>query len=464
MKLLNTLTKQHDLTQGDPGKGILMFSIPLLLGNLAQQFYNTVDAIVVSRYVGDTALGAVGISGPAINLLIMVFVAISTGSSVLVGQFYGAQDRENLNKTIGSIFVLSIISGIIVTIVSVLLTEPILHLLNTPEEMFVMAADYLRTIFWGILILALYNLLTAALRALGDSFTPLLFLLVSTIINIVLDIVFVKYFNLSTFGVAIATVIAQSVSAILCIFRLRSLKDIFDMDRKYLVYNKQIAKRIFKIGLPNAATQAIFSTAMIVIQSLTNSFGPLIITANTAVMRVDGFVMMPNFTFGIASTTFTAQNIGANKLDRVKQGANAAIKIGLITSTILSLLIVLFGREVTMIFSNTPEIIDYASQFMRILAIGYIAFTATQVYGGVMRGAGDTITPMWISIITVVLLRTPLAYLLVHLSKTAANPMGDPTMIFVGHAISWVTGSLLTVLAYRSGRWKKHLSDNLKVE
>ncbi|NMD38046.1 MAG: MATE family efflux transporter [Christensenellaceae bacterium] len=464
MKLFNTLTKQHDLTKGDPAKNILIFSIPLLIGNLAQQLYNTVDAIVVSHYIGDIALGAVGISGPAINLLIMIFVAISTGSSVLVGQFYGAEDRDNLNKTIGSIFILALIFGLIVTIISVLITEPVLYLLNTPEEMFTMATDYLRTIFWGITSLALYNLLTAALRALGDSFYPLLFLLVSTIVNIILDIIFVKYFHLGTFGVAIATVIAQSVSAILCIFRLKSLKDIFDMDRKYLIYNPKITKRIFKIGLPNAATQGIFSTAMIVIQSLTNSFGPLVITANTAVMRVDGFVMMPNFTFGIASTTFTAQNIGAKRLDRVREGAKATIKIGLITSTFLSLLIVIFGKEVTMIFSNTPEIIDYASKFMRILSLGYIAFTATQVFGGVMRGSGDTITPMWISIISVVLLRTPLAYLLVHLSKTAANPMGNPSMIFLGHVISWITGSILTVLAYKSGRWKRRLKDTLMIE
>ena len=457
MKFLNTLTKQHDLTKGNPGKSILMFSIPLLLGNLAQQLYNTVDAIVVSKYVGDIALGAVGISGPAINLLIMVFVAISTGSSVLVGQYYGAQDRENLNKTIGSIFVLSIASGIIVTIISVLLAEPILHLLNTPPEMFALASDYLRTIFYGILSMALYNLLTATIRALGDSFTPLIFLLVSTIINIVLDIVFVKYFNLSTFGVAIATVIAQSVSAVLCILRLKALKDIFDLDKKYIKFNKQISARIFKIGLPTAATQAIFSTAMIVIQSLTNSFGALIITANTAVMRVDSFVMMPNFTFGIASTTFTAQNIGANKLDRVKEGANSAIKIGLITSITLSLLIVVFGDKVISIFSSTHEIIEYSSKFMKVLSLGYIAFTATQVYGGVMRGAGDTVTPMWISIISVVVLRTPLAYLLVNLSKTALNPAGDPTMIFIGLSISWIAGSLMTIFAYRSGVWKKHL-------
>lgn len=451
------ILKQQDFTEGNVGKQIILFSIPLLIGNITQQLYNTVDAIVVSKYVGDTALGAVGAASPLINFLIMVYVAISTGASVLVSQYYGAKDREKLSRTIGTTYLLVFISSIFLMIISYVSTDAILKLLNTPEDIFHLSSVYTKTVFIGILSMALYNVFMANLRALGDSIFPLVALLISTVINIILDIIFVKFLNLSTFGVAIATVIAQSISAIMCYLKVRTLKHIYDQGFKYVRYDKLIVRQILGLGLPNACTQGIFSLSMMFLQGLTNSFGSLIVTANTAVVRIDGFVMQPNFTFGIASTTFTAQNIGAKKIDRVYEGASKTLFYGLIVSITLALCLVFFGGQLASIFTQTQIIIDYAAKFMRVLAIGYVAFTATQVYGGVMRGAGDSLTPMWISIFSIVILRTPLAFLLVHLSKTPSTPLGDPTMVNVSLAISWVTSSLLTIFFYKKGIWKKRI-------
>ena len=451
-------SKAVDLTTGDPMKEIINFSIPLLLGNLAQQLYNTVDAIVVSRNVGDNALAAVGVSQPFISFLIIVFVAIATGAGVLVGQYYGAKDRELIGRTISTCNVLILITSVVFTIIALVTIRPMLTLLNTPIEIFDMAYDYMFTIFLGLIFLSSYNMLTGMLRALGDSVFPLTALLVSTVINIFLDILFVSRFHWNTFGVAFATVISQGISAIMCIIRLNSMKEVFDISKKPFAYDRGIAKTILKIGFPNAITQGVFSIAMLLIQGLYNSFGSSVVTANTTVMRIDSFVMLPTFTFGIASTTFTAQNVGARKFDRVREGAVATLKIGLSTAITLSLLIFIFGRDIAKIFTDTDVVLDLCSEFIRVLSIGYVLFVLTQVFGGVMRGAGNSVTPMWISIFSVVILRTPLAYILVELSKTVAAPLGNPVMINVAHSISWCVGGILRTIMFKRGAWKKRIN------
>lgn len=449
--------KSLDLTIGIPSKRILEFSIPLLIGNIAQQLYGTVDAIVVSNYIGDNALGAVGLSQPFINFLIIVFIAIATGAGVLVGQYYGAEDKILLSTTIKTCITLTLLSSIVLTIVSTISVKPMLNLLNTPAELFDMAYDYMITIFLGLICLSFYNIITGILRAIGDSIFPLIALIVSTIINIILDILFISKFNLGTFGVAFATVISQAISGVLCLIRLNSMKDIYNSSGPILQYDKHIIRNILHIGFPNAITQGVFSIAMLLIQGLYNSFGSAVVTANTTVMRIDGFIMQPTFTFGIAATTFTTQNVGARKLDRVHEGAKVTLKMGLILSTSLSLIIFIWGRDIARIFSNTEYILNLCSQYIRVLSLGYILFVFTQVFGGVMRGAGNSITPMWISIFTVVILRTPLAYILVILSKTSNMPLGNPVMINLAHSISWCVGGIITTIIYKRGTWKNKI-------
>lgn len=444
-----------DMTEGRPWEKIVLFTLPMLLGNIAQQLYNTVDSIVVGKYVGDNALAAVGSAGPILNLLLVLFMGISVGAGVMVSQYFGAREREELSVTVGNCITLTAISSLIIMGIGAVVIRPLLRLLDTPESIIDWCASYLFILIMGIAGCAFYNILTGVLRGLGDSVSALLYLLVATVGNIVLDLFFVAVLHMGVAGVALATVLAQALSAILCIFKLCRMTDIFDLRWRYLKISGRHTLTIIRLGLPSGLTQAIFSCAMIIIQSLTNSFGEMVIAANVIIMRVDGFAMMPNFSFGTAMTTYAGQNIGARRMDRVEQGSRQGTLIAVGTSAVITCLIVLFGKYLMGIFTNTAELVTLSANMMRILAVGYIAMAVTQSLSGVMRGAGDTMTPMWISIITTVVIRVPLAYGISYFTRTPELPNGSYTCIFISLLISWLAGALLTFAFYLKGSWKK---------
>ena len=444
----------QDLTQGSPMRGLIQFSVPLLIGNLAQQLYNTVDSIVVGKYVGDNALAAVGASGPLLNLLLVLFMGIATGATIMVSQYFGARQQDLLSTTVGNTITLTVLSSIFIMILGPLITHPLMSLINTPAEIYQDSCNYLIIIFLGIIGIAGYNILAGVLRGLGDSFMPLVYLVIACLLNIVLDLLFVVVFHWGVAGVAIATSISQIVSGILCLIRLLNMKEIVVVPLSSLRLHKELVLRLTKLGVPSGLAQAIFSLAAIVVQSLTNSFETAVITASIIVMRVDGFAMMPNFTFGTAMTTYAGQNIGAGKIDRVHEGTKAGMKLGLIVSTMLTILILLFGRILMSWFTNTQSIIDLGFHMMCILAVGYIAMSVTQGLSGVMRGAGDTMTPMWISFITTVVIRVPIAYGIAFLTRSPEQPAGNPDCLYISLMISWVLGALITYFCYRRGKWK----------
>lgn len=443
-----------DMTEGQPGKQIVAFMIPMLLGNIAQQLYNTVDSIIVGRFVGDNALAAVGSAGPILNLLLVLFVGISVGAGIMVSQYFGARQREELSRAIGCCMTMTAVASVIVMVLAPLISKPLLRLLNTPDSIINWCSSYLTILFIGIAGCAFYNILGGVLRGLGDSVSALIYLLVATVINIVLDYVFVAYFNMGVSGVALATVIAQFVSAILSFLKLRKMRDVFDMEKQYLIPQKTYLKNLLRLGLPSGATQAILSASMIIVQSLTNSFGELVIAANVIVMRVDGFAMMPAFSFGTAMTTYAGQNIGARKMDRVMKGAKEGTLIGIATSTAITILILLFGRYLMAVFTDTPTLVETSYNMMKILAVGYIAMAVTQCLAGVMRGAGDTLTPMWISIVQTVVIRIPLAYGIAYFTRTPESPIGSSICIFISLLIAWIIGALMTMFFFHRGRWK----------
>lgn len=455
LELMKKLFAPVDMTQGRPGKQIVAFTIPMLLGNIAQQLYNTVDSIIVGRFVGDNALAAVGSAGPILNLLLVLFVGISVGAGIMVSQYFGAKQREELSKTIGCCITMTLIATLIVMAITPLVTRPLLKLLNTPDSIMDWCYSYLMILFIGIAGSAFYNILSGILRGLGDSVSALVYLLVATVINIVLDYVFVAYFDMGVAGVALATVIAQWVSAGLAFLKLRKMSDIFDMKLTYLKPEGKYMSNLVKLGLPSGITQAIFSMSMIVVQSLTNSFGETFIAANVIVMRVDGFAMMPAFSFGTAMTTFAGQNIGARRMDRVAQGTKEGTGIAVGTSAVITILILLFGRNLMEIFTETPELVELSYNIMKVLAVGYIAMEVTQCLSGVMRGAGDTVTPMWISMITTVAIRVPLAYGIAYATRSPELPNGNSACIYVSLLISWLLGACITAISFKIGRWKK---------
>ncbi len=455
--MIKNLNQPIDLTVGTPWKGLLKFTLPMLIGNIAQQLYSTVDSIVVGKYIGDNALAAVGSALPIVNLFLVLFIGISAGASIMVAQYVGAKNRESLSHTIGSSITATAIACVILIAAVLPFLEKIVVLLKTPTEIQTDCYNYLAISLIGIMGMAYYNILSGLLRGLGDSFAALVYLLVATAINVFLDIYFVADWglNMGVAGVALATIVAQIVSSILCYIRLTKMKEYYDFGVRYLKPKAYFIKTLVKLGLPAGLTQAIFSSAMIIVQSLTNQFGSELIAANVIVMRVDGFAMMPNFSFGTALTTYAGQNIGAKKLDRVKQGAKQGTLMAVLCSATVTLVILIFGKYLMGMFTDTPELIEKSQYIMTILAAGYIAVAVTQSLSGIMRGAGDTMTPMWISLITTVIIRVPLAYGISYLTATEELAYGRFECIPVSLLSSWLIGALLTVIFYRFGNWKK---------
>lgn len=454
MNQLKKLFAPVDMTVGKPWEDIVIFTVPMLVGNIAQQLYNTVDSVVVGQFVGDNALAAVGSAGPILNLLIVLFVGISVGAGIMVSQYLGARNREALSMTIGTCIVLTGIASCLVMVFATVAVRPMLELLNTPESIIGWCTSYLRILFIGVAGCAYYNILSGILRGLGDSMSALLYLLVASGLNIVLDLFFVVKMDMGVSGVALATAIAQGISALLCLWRLTKLKELFELKWKYIRLFRDHVKNIIRLGVPSGLTQAIMSMSMLVVQSLTNSFGELFIAANVIVMRVDGFAMMPNFSFGTAMTTYAGQNVGAGKYDRVMKGARQGTGIAVGTAAVIVVLILAFGRQLMQIFTDTPELVELSMNMMRILAAGYIAVAVTQTLSGVMRGAGDTMTPMWISMVSTVLIRVPLAYGLVYLTKTPQHPQGERACLFISLLIAWVLGAVITGIFYKRGKWR----------
>ncbi|HCX79233.1 MAG TPA: MATE family efflux transporter, partial [Firmicutes bacterium] len=357
MANIRGLFAARDLTQGTPWKRIVEFTIPMLIGNIAQQLYNTADSIIVGRYIGDNALASVGSAGPILHLLLVLFVGIAVGAGIMVAQYFGAKDRENLSRTIGTCITLTAITSGIIMVIGPLVSRPLLELLNTPPSIIDWCAGYLNIFFLGIAGFSYYNILAGVLRGLGDSVSALVFLLISTVLNVGLDILFVSRFGMGVPGVALATVLAQGVSAVFCLFKLMRMTESFDLKWSMLIPSRELSLTVMKLGLPSGVTQAIFSLAMIVVQSLTNSFGELVIACNVIVMRVDGFAMMPNFSFGSAMTTFTGQNIGAQKMDLVIKGSKQGTLIAVAVSASITAVLLVFGHYLMNVFTDTPELV-----------------------------------------------------------------------------------------------------------
>lgn len=444
-----------DMTVGSPWKSIAIFTLPMLVGNIAQQLYSTVDSIVVGQEIGDNALAAVGSAAPVLNMLLALFIGISAGTNIMVSQYFGAKNREGLSYSIGNSITVTAAACLLLIAVASPLIRPALVLLKTPPSIIDWCAEYLMVCLVGMAGMAYYNILSGVLRGLGDSISALIYLLVATVLNIGLDIFFVKVVGIGVAGVAVATVISQFVSSALCLIKLSRMRDCFDFGLRFLKPKKQYVKTIIRLGIPSGLTQAIFSSAMIIVQSLTNCFGEQFIAANVVTMRVDGFAMMPNFSFGTALTTYAGQNVGAGLYDRVTKGAKQGTLMAVGCSATITGVILIFGKNLMRVFSETDELVEMSYYLMTILAVGYIAVAVTQSLSGIMRGAGDTMTPMWISLITTVAIRVPIAYGISYLTRTAELPYGRSECIQISLLSSWVIGAILTAIFYAAGRWKK---------
>ncbi len=456
---VRALFAPQDMTEGKPWRRIAGFAFPMLIGNFAQQLYNTVDAVVVGRSRwGYNALAAVGNASPVLFLLLALFVGISTGAGILVSQYYGAKNRERLEKTIGNCITITMIASVFVMIVGPLITGPLLRMVNTLPEIYDDCKAYLDIYFIGIAGFFLYNILAGILRGLGDSFSALMFLFICAALNVIGDLLLVD--SMGVAGVSLATVISQAISAVFCLWKLMHLKDVFTLNWKNMKPRKEYIGAIIRLGVPSGITQAIMSMGGMIVQSLINSFqDAMFVACNVMVMRVDGYAMMPNFSFGQALSTFAGQNVGAGKLDRVKEGTRQGTLMSFLTAMILVPLIVICGPWLMELFTpDNPELVNMAMGMLYILAPGYVAVSITQCLQGVVRGAGDTMSPMWISFGTTVVLRIPLAYLLVAATRNMGYPvLTQQKMVFLSMLICWMAGLILTVIVYRKGKWRQRI-------
>ena len=450
-----TSEQQNPLAVDKISSLILRFSVPSIIAMLVSAVYNIADQLFIGNAVGTLGNAATNIAFPLAMMCTGLGLLFGIGGAASFNLHMGAGKKEKAPYFVGNAITMLLTVGILLFVITELFLNPLLVGFGSPADVLPLARQYVRVTAIGFPFLILTIGSGHLIRADGSPKMAMFVNISGAGINIVLDIVFVSQFHMGVAGVAYASVNAQAISAALCMWRLMRMTDIFDFRPKYLKMKKQYSMEIIRLGLPSGITQAIFSMAMVIVQSLTNSFGEMVIAANVIIMRVDGFAMMPNFSFGTAMTTYAGQNVGARRMDRVEQGAKQGTLIAVGTSTTITLLIVIFGHHLMGIFTNTTELVTLSANMMKILAVGYIAMAITQSLSGVMRGAGDTMTPMWISMVVTVVIRVPLAYGLAFLTRTPELPNGRYQVLWISMLVSWCMGALLTLIFYKKGNWKK---------
>ncbi|MCY7007523.1 MATE family efflux transporter [Fusobacterium simiae] len=429
-----------DLTQGDELKTIIYFSLPILMGNIFQQIYNISDAIIIGNFLGKESLAAVGSSYQINVLIIAISIGISLGTSILISQCFGAKNIEKLKNAVNTGFIFSIILSFIITIFGFILSNRILILINVPENLLLNSNIYLKIIFIGVIPTFAYNSLTNILKGIGDSKTPTYILIVTVILNIILDIFFIAIMNYGISGAAIATVISQFISFILCFFYVRLKYSNLIFSKIYFSIDFNILKEILTIGMSAMLQQVLISIGFIVIQILVNSFGTDCIAAFISASRIDAFAELPSINLGQALIIFVAQNYGAKKMDRIIKGGKESLILGIIFSIITSIIIFIFPTFFISIFNKNPEIIFIGNQYLRTVSAFYIVFCLMQILNGLLLGYGKSFVPLIASITSFCMFQIPMAILL---SKTSLRYNG----IWIAAPIGW-TGGMLIRLCY----------------
>ena len=440
--------KNLDMTEGRISKQIILYAIPLLLGNILQQLYNAFDAIVVGNFVSNEALAAVGASGPMINMIIAFFIGMATGASVLISQFFGAKDAKGMHDAVHTAMLLSLIIGLILAVVGVTAAETLLGWMSTPPEVVADALTYLRIFFYGMPALIVYNMGAAVLTAVGDSKRPLYFLAISAFINITGNLIFVNVFHMGIAGVAYSTIIAEAISAVLVVITLCRSNGNHRLILRELKISGTIVKRVAQIGLPGGLQQAIISGSNIMVQSYINRLGAPIAAGYSADIKVDAFIMLPTMTMALAATTFVGQNLGAKNVKRARQGVKVSLGLGLAVTFMISVLVLVFQNPLLRIFSPDPQIVGYGAQFMRVFVPSYICLCFTQIIPGALRGAGDVNFATITCIICFVVIRQLYLFLITPISHTI-------TTVALGYPITWLIAAVVLILYYRKSDWSR---------
>lgn len=440
------MKKTTIMTEGSIWKKLLMYSIPLILGNLFQQLYNTVDSIIVGNYIGSEALAAVGSSGSIINLLIGFCVGASAGAGVVIAQFFGAQDKEGVRKSVHTTLAIAIAAGVVMTVVGILLVPFLLRAMGTPEEVFGQAVTYLQVYFGGIFFSVIYNMSAGILNAVGNSRRSLIYLMIAAVSNIFLDLLLVVVLKMGIVGAALATDISQLLSCIFILLFLTRSQEIYRVCLREIRFYERMPSKIIKIGLPTGIQHVVISFSNVLVQSSVNSFGAAAMAGFAAYIKIDGFNILPVMSFSTAATTFTGQNIGAGKYDRVKRGMYVSLAMGIIYTIATGILLLIFAPQVIGVFTDNQEVVTYGVYIMKFFCPFYWSLAILHVLSGTIRGTGHTLEPMLVILFSLCVFRV----IWITAALSIAHQL---SYVMVVYPLSWMVGMILILLYAWKGRW-----------
>lgn len=436
----------HDLTTGSPGKLIFRFATPMLLGNVFQQLYTITDSIIVGKFLGKEALGAVGAAFPLTFSLISLIIGVASGTTVVIAQYFGAKDVKQVKRAIDTMYIFIFWASIVMGAMGIIFSGSIFRLIHLPDDILPYATTYMTIYFGGILFFFGFSGTSAILRGLGDSKTPLYFLIISTVTNIFFDLLFIVVFKWGIAGAAWATILSQGGAFLTLTLYLNAKHPVINLSIRKYIWDKAIFRQSLRIGLPTGFQQTFVSLGMLAVLRIVNDYGTNTVAAYSVATRIDGLASLPAMNFGQALSTYTGQNIGANQAGRVRLGLKATLSMSALTALVTSVAIMLFRYPLMQLFTNDASVIAIGAHYLMIISGFYLIFSSMFVVGGVMRGAGDTIIPMFITLFSLWIVRIPLA---AFMSK-AIGVDG----IWWSVPIAWTSGLLLSYLYYRTGRWK----------
>lgn len=436
-----------DLTEGKVWKVIVRFALPLLVGNLLQQFYNITDSIIVGQFLGKEALAAVSASFFIYYFIISLVIGVGSGTTVVISQLFGAKQYQKVQLAFSSFFIFMLVGGIILSIAGIIFAEPVFRLTNTPEEVIPQAVAYFRIYIGGTFLFVTFNSIISILRGVGESVRPMLFILITTVLNIAFDLLFILVFKWGIEGAARATVVSQGIGMCIALAYVNNTHPFLSIKKQDMLFDWKLFKESLKIGLPTSVQQCAIALGLIALLGIVNSFGTNTLTAYGAAGKIDTIITQAILTLSGALAAFCGQNIGAGRLDRVKKGVQFTMYTNIALGLLTFAAVYLFGNEMMRIFTKDIDVVAIGKEYLLIIGGFFIVHGALNVYNGALRGAGDTLFPMITSLICLWLIRIPLAY---YLSSWLGR-----NGIWWAIGISITIGLIVTFVYYKIGFWKR---------
>ncbi len=443
---MNTKTKSTLMTEGPIWKRMILFAIPLFLGNLFQQLYNTADSLIVGNFLGSDALAAVSSSGSLIFLMVGFFNGISLGAGVVIARYFGAQEKEKVQDAIHTTVAFGIVAGILLTVIGLIMTPTFLRWMGTPADVLKNSVLYFRIYFLGSIAFVLYNIFVGILQSVGDSRHPLIYLIISSMTNVVLDLLFIGVFGFGVGSAAVATILSQFLSAILCLIHLIRCKEDYRIHLKKIRFDFPMLKQIISNGLPSGFQNSIISFANVIVQSNINSFGKMAVAGCGAYSKIEGFGFLPITCFALSLTTFISQNLGARQYERAKKGAKFGVLCSITMAEIVGIIIFFAAPHLVAAFNSDPQVVAFGTAQARTITLFYFLLAFSHCIAGILRGAGKSTIPMFVMLICWCIIRV--SYITI-----AVRIVPDIKVIFWAYPITWTLSSILFIIYYFKADW-----------